>query len=104
MPCDSLRLNSVDLSALGRIDPNLLVLAFQALGLGGRLSADKSRIDLNNGSYTFATGKLDTYARWNHSLDEVKQAYSAEVVKATAKRFGWQLKEVSQFKYQVIKR
>jgi hypothetical protein len=103
MPCNSLRSTSVDLTALGRIDAELLTQAFQSLGLGGRLSADKSRIDLDSGAYTLSTGKLETYGR-SVTLDRVKQAYGAEVVKSTAKRYGWGIKQVGQFAYNIIKR
>jgi hypothetical protein len=38
------------------------------------------------------------------AVNEVKRAYSAQVVQASAKKFGWQIKEVAQYQYEVIRR
>jgi hypothetical protein len=36
--------------------------------------------------------------------EQVRQAYSAEVVKSQARKYGWTLKQTAPFKYQVIRR
>ena len=102
MPCDQIRQTSVDLSALGKIDLGLLAAAFRDLGLGGEVQMGKV-ISLDRGSYDAVTGKLQVYGI-APSMDTIKRAYSAQVVKVTAKRFGWQIKQVGQFEYQAIKR
>lgn len=35
---------------------------------------------------------------------EIKRAYSAEVVKSQARKYGWTLKETAPFQYEVTKR
>lgn len=35
---------------------------------------------------------------------KLKQAYGAEIVRTQAKRYGWQLKEVAPYKFEVLKR
>lgn len=103
MPCDSIRTNSVDLSSIGRIDLKLLAAALNALGLGAAVQTDGT-IQGRNVYYGGGQLTLSGYTATQIKLDQVKQAYSAEVVKSTAKRFGWTLKQVEPFKYQVIKR
>ena len=56
----------------------------------------------------FANGKVKlTFPDGMNEGDltaEIKRAYSTEVVKSQAKKFGWQLKEKAPGKFQVIKR
>lgn len=104
MPCDSVRQTSVDLSAVGKIDLTLLTAAFNALGLRAALSADKSTITLAGGRYDAKTGQLVINSYSRVTVEDVKKAYGAEVVKATAKRFGWTLKQTAPFEYVVNKR
>lgn len=54
------------------------------------------------GSYDKTTGKLVVRSEELGKL--IKREYSGEIVKAQAKRFGWTVKETSDFKYQIIKR
>jgi hypothetical protein len=54
------------------------------------------------GFYDKATGKMTGTNL--PAVNEVKRAYSAQVVQASAKKFGWQIKEVAQYQYEVIRR
>lgn len=103
MPCDSVRSISVDLKALGRIDPNLLHAALVCLGVECTVLVNGN---IQGRNVNWMPGQeMNLYGSASRiSLDQVKQAYSAEVVKSTAKRFGWQIKEVGKFQYEVVKR
>lgn len=56
----------------------------------------------NNESFNATTKELRVTA--GRDVAEIKRAYSAAVVKSQAKRYGWTLKEVAPFKYEVTKR
>jgi hypothetical protein len=43
-------------------------------------------------------------ARTDEEAKLIKQSYSAEIVKMQAQRFGWQVKQTANFKYQIMKR
>jgi hypothetical protein len=104
MPCDSIRTISVDLSAVGKISPELLMAALRATGETRVFAATKTLIRFGyDGEWIDTeTGKSNLSSYRN--ADALKQAYGAEVVKAKAKQYGWQLKETEQFKYQIVKR
>jgi hypothetical protein len=54
------------------------------------------------GSYDRQTGKLTVQSEAQGN--KIKQYYSGEVVKAQAKKFGWQVKTVGANKFEIIKR
>ena len=56
----------------------------------------------NGGSYDKETGRLEVNSEKEGQL--IKREYSAELVRMQAKRFGWSIKETSEFKFQIIKR
>jgi len=100
MPCDTLRTTTVD---LGKVDPTILTDALNRMGLNAQLSPN-GYIRFDGGSYHRITGELtlsgsNTAAR----TSEIKQGYSAQVVRSQAKRFGWQVKETGKNQFQVIK-
>ncbi len=103
MPCDTIRTTSVDLSSIGKIDVELLARGLNALGLGATVQTDGT-IAGRNVSYSGGRLELSGYSAGRVTLDQVKQAYSAEVVKRTANRYGWTLKQTAAFKYEVVKR
>lgn len=98
MPCDRIQRTDVD---LGKVDPTLLAAALNALHLNAVHQGE--RIYFRNGSYQNGTLTLQGV-----NVDErtatIKQAYSGQVVRSTAKKYGWQVKEVAQNKFQVVKR
>lgn len=113
MPCDSISTASVTWNQ--STDLTLLVSALNTLGKGATLLSDGITIRFTGGTFkagqfTFTGGQFFgrmekmTESRASEGLALVKRAYSAEVVKSQAKRFGWQLKEVAPFKYEVMKR
>ena len=34
----------------------------------------------------------------------LRRAYSAEIVKGQAKKYGWQVKKIADYQYEIIKR
>jgi len=89
MPCDTITTNKV---AVDKLDPGHAAAAIKALGLDGQVVYRNGQLEIN--------GRLDAA----QTTARVKQAYGAEVVLATAKKFGWQTKKVGAFKYEVIRR
>ena len=84
-------------------DPKLIHAALTEMGLNPRISG--SFIEFNTGSYNKATHSFTFRgASGERHSEEIKQAYSAEVIKAQAKRFGWQVKAKSKYDYVVTKR
>ena len=85
MPCDSIRLTSVQLS---QCNAALMVSALTELGLSPCLDSNGHTIYFaNSQSIDCATGQ----AKLSRSLtmEQLKRAYSCAVVKQTAKKFGW---------------
>lgn len=89
MPCWTVRETSVE---LGAADPDVLRRGLEAAGFelsmygsallvmrGGQIVAE-----IENGRATVNRGDTDV-------VNEIKRAYSAEVVKTAAKRFGYSL-------------
>ncbi len=96
MPCDSVIQTSV---LIPKMDLALRKLALQALGAEG----------INDNSFRYA-GQLyrfagDTLVGPDETVaDLLKRSYSAEVVKYTARRAGWAVKQTAPFQYQLVKR
>jgi hypothetical protein len=98
VPCDSITTIGVE---LGKADPGLMAQALRELG--HEVTASGTRLYFGRASVMdTATGK--TELEKGITVAEIKQAYAAQTVKATAKRYGWQLKEVSKFKFEITKR
>jgi hypothetical protein len=107
IPCDSINTMGIN---LGKVDSTLLFDALKALDLAPYINGDT--IYFQGGTYNKttkeATFRQSRMSGLNLTADEmtaqVKRAYSAEVVKTTAKKYGWTLKETAPYQYQVIKR
>lgn len=103
MPCYTVQTNSVDVPTL---NPTLRGRALVSMGVAG---ATPQLLNFQHGGhwYRFGRGELTSTTATVEQLQEVaalvKRHYAAEVVKYTAKRNGWQLKQTGQFAYEVIK-
>ena len=82
-------------------DLTLLESALAALKLNPVRSGNVVYFGYNE-SFNKDTGELRV--RSQDTVAKIKQAYSAEIVKSQAKRYGWTLKETAPFQYSVIKR
>lgn len=94
MPCDSIQISRAKLA--GNVDPGLLEKAMLELGI----SRDQYEHDAARQLVVMRVARGVTAP----SQAQITQAYSAQVVKSTARKNGWQLKQLSQFKYEVIRR
>lgn len=77
MPCNTVVTSKVEILARST-DPALLGLAFDALGVART-------------SWTFNKETGDLSMPRYIAIDEVKRAYSEQVVISQARKFGWQL-------------
>jgi len=94
MPCDSLITTTVD---IGKLDPVLARAAIEAL----RATGDRlwRYVAFTDGALQVSGGVPFT----DELKSQFKQAYSAQVVQATAKRYGWTVKQDGQ-KFALSKR
>ena len=98
MPCDTIQTNTVDLP---KMHPALLAKAITALG-ARQLSP--AYFQLRGQTYRVRSGELEsTDPNVGQVADELKRAYSGEVVKYTARRNGWTLKQTAPYAYEVTK-
>ena len=102
MPCDTIQKTSVSFNM--RTDRNLLHAALEQMGERPNLLGDT--LTFRSGRYNCATGQMTVtgYGEESEKLNEIKRAYSAQVVQSQARRFGWTLKQTSKYEYQVLKR
>lgn len=96
MPCDSITQVSIELK-----NANLDTLKKALESLGHSVYQDNIELRWRDGSYNKQTEQLLT--RTESQAVEIKRTYAAEMVKAKASRFGWRIKQVSQYKYQIQK-
>ena len=99
MPCNTVQTMSVLLSP--KTDGDLLHSALSALGMSPVRTGDMIFFGTRE-SFNVKTGELRV--RSTTSVADIKRAYSAEIVKGQAKKYGWQLKETAPFQYVVTKR
>jgi hypothetical protein len=99
MPCDTISTYQVKLQ--DSTDLDLLTKALEALNLNPRRQGHIIRFGAGE-SFNKATGEVRV--RNVESVAEIKKAYSAELIKSQAKRFGWTLKQTGPYAYTVHKR
>lgn len=86
MPCDTIRTTEVQLE---RCNATLMLAALTSLCLNPLLQADGYCIYFGNNERINCQTGAAALSRWRDQ-SEIKRAYAAEVVKATAKKYGWQ--------------
>jgi hypothetical protein len=103
MPCDSIQLNRVDLP---KMQPALRARALAAM-TGDQYQANSINFAHKGHRFYIQAGELVSSTA---SAEEVQAAaallkkhYSAQVVKYSAQRQGWKVRQVSEFQYEVIK-
>lgn len=103
MPCDSVQLNRVDLP---RMNPAMRARALKAMGIE-LAHANQTTFTYNGHAYYVNAGNLASYTATDAEIQQaaamLKRHYSAEVVKYTAQRNGWKVRQTGQFAYEVIK-
>lgn len=101
MPCDTIQTSAVDLSAMGKLSPELLQAALADMGLRPFRQGDILRFGFSEW-INIKTGQASLTTTRN--VNEIKRAYSRQVVMSQAKRFGWTLTETKPGQFQAIRR
>jgi hypothetical protein len=101
MPCDYIYEVSVE---LGSIDKDIFKKALDSLNLNYQDSSNEMYIYFPYSTATFRNGKFIIPNRELYRVNEIKQAYSTEVVKSSAKKYGWTIKSKNKNKLQVSRR
>lgn len=108
MPCDSRITSSVEWT--DNTDPKLLAAALKSLGFivgvvgtAVRFSNPETSV---TGTYDGRKKMMTLSGLNDESLDlnPIKRAYSAQVIQSAAKRFGWQVKQTDDTKFQITRR
>ena len=103
MPCNSIITQSVDLERCSSAE--LLDKAITALG--GHYDQYSKRHCVRDGDYWFyvVNGQvIGERGSVGQVADKIKRSYAKAAIKQAAARNGWNVKEVSENKLQVIKR
>ena len=109
MPCDTRTTVSV---ALNAADRELLFKAIAELGwrpveIGGIIQCyvqGLGTVSIENGMAKISTYVYESADRAEGIVNKIKKAYSVEVVKSQAKKFGWQLKQTNENKFKALRR
>jgi hypothetical protein len=106
MPCDSVQTTNVKLEVA---DLGLLADALRALGY----SVDVRETSLSarhaqHGTLTYdktaqRLSQTTSYSQTKHSAAEIGVAYSTQVVKKVASKFGWQLEQTKTKANEVVR-
>ena len=96
MPCNSVITNSVDLEKIG--DHDLFEKALLAMFGQGRVRrvGNNFTFNVDGVPVSIVAGRASSSlpeSRLTELVGQVKQAYSREVVKFAAKRFGWAVQQ-----------
>lgn len=99
-PCETVQTTNVE---LGKVNKELMIAALRSMGLNP--VEQGLAVFFNGGTYHWKIGGI-TLSGYDveKRTAELKRAYSAEVVKSQAKKFGWALKETAKYQYEVVKR
>jgi hypothetical protein len=107
MPCNSIQTSSVNLE-LKVENKSFLLAALKSLDYSAAEIGETVTFATRQGVRgVFANGKLTVTGRYGAAeqfdTNPIKVAYSHQVLKASAKRFGWTLKKTSENKYVMSK-
>jgi hypothetical protein len=101
MPCNTVTLTQVQLDKNTNTD--ILHAALDKLGLNPVRVA--RGIAFSQGEFDKSTGVMTLQgSRTDARTADIKRTYSGQIIVTSAKRAGWQVKEVAKDKYQVVKR
>lgn len=104
MPCWTIQESRAEFGA--KTDRVLFAKALDAMGY--RASIDSKGVVHFSSEATQSGGRLELNGtlvmQGELTVNPFKRAYSAEVVKATAQRFGWKVEEKKPGQYQVTRR
>lgn len=94
MPCYTQREVTVELNVA---NPELLTAGLKAAGFTVQTTPRGFYVTNSKGLQAhIRDGKITTAAQTESIINEIKRAYSGEVVRTAAKRFGWNLNKTSE--------
>lgn len=99
MPCDSIVINRI---ALNKMDPGLLDKTLKALGwkVTGEYRGVKSIRTKDGINFQLHPDHIDVREGYETVADQLKQAYSGEVVKDAAEKNGWEWETATEEEYE----
>src|SRR5579872_3499371 len=102
MPCDSIVLNQVELELANE---ELLMDALEKM-TNSKVAKYGNVISFTyeGNSYRIDNKKLICPKGYEKTADLIKQAYSKEVLTKAVKRFGWNMKQVKENKFQLTRK
>lgn len=98
MPCNTISKVQVDFGKLA--SPELLEQTLDALGLNP--VRDGYKIHFGQGEWINIKSGQAQLQR-GRDVADLKRAHSKTIVTTQAKRFGWQVKEVGENKFEIVK-
>lgn len=104
MPCDTIRTNSVELTAVNKdlLVKGLAAAGFQAVERTGEVV--RAYDPQTNQVFVVAGGQVRLRAGTEALADRVKRAYSAEAIREAARRVRWQQEEIDATHFRVVRR
>jgi hypothetical protein len=107
VPCDTLQTNSVN---VGKLAPSLLQAAAKRQGWDYVVLVDGAvRLGMGqNRQVVYRDGAITSSGYMSspwmvQTVGEIKRAYSGEVVRYTAARNGWAVREIGVGQFEVVK-
>ena len=104
MPCDSITTINLDIK-----NADMAIMKKILENKGYTITIDNEKVIAfkgqgyyNRGSFVKETGKITMTGRAD--MTWLKPAYTQEFVQQKVRKFGWKVKQVSENKFQVIKR
>jgi hypothetical protein len=87
-----------------KMEPVVLLAALNDLKLSPIKQDD--RIYFGYGSYDTKSGQFQIRSSRSAAeiVNQIKRAYSAQIVKTQAKKFGWQIRETAPYEFEITKR
>jgi hypothetical protein len=105
MPCYQVRKTTVDAQTM---KPDILAEALKQAGFDASQDGAGRVVFTKKGSYQYhwwEAGQLKiSGSNAAEMVNEVKRAYSAQVVRSAAQQFGWKASEKQQGQFEVTKR
>jgi hypothetical protein len=102
VPCNTIIRQSIDFAA-GK--NNLMDVAKALEALGYKVTVGENSLKFQDRWWQqgeFADGKFNVWDDFN--IDQVKQQFSRQVIRSTAKQYGWSVTEKADGKLEVRKR
>lgn len=98
MPCWTISTVKVDFGKIA--SPELLEQTLDSLGLNPQRNGNK--IHFGRGEWINVQSG-ESLLQQGRDVAELKRAHSKTIVQTQAKRFGWQVKEVAENKFEIVR-